>query len=121
MKALVVCTLLSGLASSLLTSTGFSAEPLSAEAMGDIQITPPSSPGCKPAANPGLQGQNGLNECSYTEQLKAITDQSVREILEADQATQVPHSSAPQLPPPPDTTYQQQQAIDLFITLPWGR
>lgn len=121
MKALVVCTLSSGLASILLASPGFSAEPLSAEAMEAIQIAPPASLACRGQPDPDRQDKNASNECPDIEELKTITDHSLRKILEADPATQVPHSSTPQLLPPPDTTYQQQQAVDILMGLPWGR
>lgn len=121
MKALVLCTLSTGLLSILPASPGIAAEPLSAEAMEAIQIAQPSSLTCRGEPYPGRQGKSASNECPNTEELKTITDHSLREILEAEPATQVPHSSKPQLPTTPDTTYQQQQAIDIFMRLPWGR
>lgn len=114
-------TLSPGLVSILLASPGFAAEPLSAAAMEAIQIAQPTSFICRKEPDPGLQGKHDHNGCPYTEELKTITDHSLKEILEADPATQVPHSSTPQLPSPPDTTYQQQQAVDIFMRLPWGR
>lgn len=121
MKTLAVCTLSSGLASILLASHCFSAEPLSTEAMEAIQIAQPSSLACSQEPDPGQPGKSSNNACPYTEGLKTITDHNLREILETDPATQAPHTSTPRLPPPQDTTYQQQQAIDIFMRLPWGR
>lgn len=114
MKHCLVPPLLAAMATACAGSVN-AAEPLPAKEMGSVQITSPTLPPC-----PSSTKKEGT-DCTDTERLNELTNQSIKESLAPDPASQEPPRPVPQLPQPPDETPQQQQILNDFIHLPWGR
>ena len=95
---------------------GLAADPLPAPELDSVFIAQSAPRPCKD------DREDSQRDCPPgPDQLKNITDHTLRESTTPDPNPAAPQLPSPQLPPEPDVTPQQLQLIEDFTHRPWGR
>lgn len=115
MKTHVAATSLLYFSMLALPAMGIAAEPLPASEMEEVSVPPPVKRACQSNTD------NANAECTTPDQLKELTDYSIRETTTFEPGKPASAPPPPHVLPEQPVSPQQMQLIEDFTNRPWGR